>query len=165
MDILTGAMMYEVGVEGDYFHPHPYDRDQCRKRGCVPFADLTKRARLDANEAPHVMRIINSVDNNFGAMLLRLIQKADLPNRQLLATVYPDYVRAYELAMRREGGLDDTPMPLQTTCRHCNEVIRKEPAQTLGMDVWFHVTGDGGRTYCSYRPDSPKAEPLQVPHG
>lgn len=112
-DPLAGAMMWRVGMDGHYDHLHPYDPETCRPEGCQPQADLTKRARISEADRDHVFQVIRSKETHFGAVLLRLILKSDLPNRQLLATVYPDYVAAFEAALRLEGGKDDVPAVAQ----------------------------------------------------
>ena len=53
-------------------------------------------------------------------------------------------------------------------CRHCGNAIGADPQHYTQRDGttrlhnhWFHVNPpvNVGRIYCSYKPDSPKAEP------
>lgn len=59
---------------------------------------------------------------------------------------------------------------ITSRCRHCGAVVRLEPLN-LAVDapiVWVHKMptewgqfATGGRVFCTYRPDSPKAEPME----
>jgi len=106
---LDGALMRPLTEDGHYGTDlHNFDEETCLPGGCVPFADLTKRAHISEHDRQHVFRVIRDQSaTNWGAHLLRLIHLSDLPNRQTLAVVYPDYVAAYERAMMAEGSLDE----------------------------------------------------------
>ena len=54
----------------------------------------------------HVGDILDGKGNNFTAMLLRLICKADMLNREKLRIAYPDEDRAYENWYNGEHELD-----------------------------------------------------------
>lgn len=57
---------------------------------------------MAAQVSPHDMAhmhdiLVGDYGDWFSAHLLRLIRKADLENRELLRSVYPDHVAAYEM--------------------------------------------------------------------
>ena len=58
----------------------------------------------------HVYEILTGHGDWFGAQLLRLIEKADSHNRELLRKGFPDYVQAFEDWDRKTGvyeGVED----------------------------------------------------------
>lgn len=53
-------------------------------------------ATLSNYDRYHIGDIVAGSGDWFSAVLLRLIAKADLENRELLRKVYPEHVQAYE---------------------------------------------------------------------
>lgn len=45
----------------------------------------------------------------------------------------------------------------ETVCKHCGDAIERQD------DGWTHVDLDHPRVYCTYLPDSPRAEPREEP--
>jgi hypothetical protein len=51
---------------------------------------------MSPHDKEHIEAILNGYGDWFGAQLLRLIARADIPNREALRLGYPEEVEAYE---------------------------------------------------------------------
>ena len=60
--------------------------------------------------------------------------------------------------------IEDIEVTHDLECKHCHEALAWERfTQDPGRpeEGWIHATGNGGRVYCYYTDDSPKAEPAE----
>lgn len=67
------------------------------------------RTEIDPEVAAHVLHAFNAGGypaGDFTQDLIRLLQRADLPNAARLALVFPGYARAVHLAQHVDGGLE-----------------------------------------------------------
>lgn len=51
---------------------------------------------ISKHDREHIPEILKGYGDWFSAMLVRLINKADLNNKEILRSVYPEHVEAYD---------------------------------------------------------------------